>query len=149
LRHAKPQAGLTWNHEISGESFIAKAERYGAFAPHSAILEIGPGYGRLLRECLRRALPFREYVGVDISSQNVDYLQTHFARDGVQFLLGDIEFVHLDRRFDALLSSLTLKHLYPSFEPALRNVKQSLNPGLSLCSISPRATKPNFSRRIT
>ena len=126
-RRAAPRHGLTWGKEVTGEAFIAKAEQYGAFAPENAILEIGPGYGRLLREAFRRGLPFREYVGVDVSAQNAAHLRAQFGREDVHILLGDIESIRMDRRFDAVLSSLTFKHLYPSFETALRNVKRHLN----------------------
>jgi CBS domain-containing protein/SAM-dependent methyltransferase len=131
-RKAEPDEGLTWGMDISGEAFIRKAEAYGAFGPQQRILEIGPGYGRLLRECRRRKLPFRSYMGIDISPTNVEYLTRQFQGDDVAFALGDIETVSLGERFDVVLSSLTLKHLYPSFERALRNVKRHLNPGALL-----------------
>jgi SAM-dependent methyltransferase len=127
-----PTEGLTWGKEVSGEAFITKAEFYGAFAADKTILEIAPGYGRLLRECLRRKLPFRKYTAVDISPRNVEYLIEQFERTDVDVIVGDIETVALDERFDIVLSSLTLKHLYPTFETALRNVARHLNPGATL-----------------
>ena len=42
--------------------------------------------------------------------------------------MGNVETVTLRDRFDVVLSSLTLKHLYPTFEAALRNVARHLNP---------------------
>jgi CBS domain-containing protein/SAM-dependent methyltransferase len=131
-RAAQPTKGLTWGMEISGEAFIEKAESYGAFGSDKSILEIGPGYGRLLRECLERALPFQKYVAVDISPANVKHLTEQFERSDVDVINGNIETVSLDQCFDAVLSSLTLKHLYPSFEAALRNVEPHLNPGATL-----------------
>jgi SAM-dependent methyltransferase len=118
----------TWGMEVSGEAFVTLANTYGAFAPEKAILEVGPGYARLLRECIRQALPFKRYVAVDISPLNVEYLTKEFDRPDVQGILADIETVSLDERFDTVLSSLTFKHLYPSFEAALRNVAEHLNP---------------------
>jgi SAM-dependent methyltransferase len=131
-REAVPDHGLTWGRELSGEAFITKAESYGAFVADKAILEIGPGYGRLLRECLRRKLPFRKYVAVDISPSNAKYLAMEFKRADVQVIVGDIETVTLEERFDVVLSSLTLKHLYPSVETALRNVARHLNGGAAV-----------------
>jgi SAM-dependent methyltransferase len=128
-RRAEPDTELTGGKELSGEAFIAKAESYGAFAIDQTILEIGPGYGRLLRECLRRKLPFRKYVAVDISPLNGKYLIEEFERDDVVVIVGDVETVALNECFDVVLSSLTLKHLYPSFESALRNIERHLNPG--------------------
>ena len=131
-RKARPHKGLTWGMELSGEAFIEKAESYGAFGPNKDILEIGPGYGRLLRECLRRELPFRKYVAVDISATNVEYLTEQFEQNDVDIVNGDIETVSLDQSFDVVVSSLTLKHLYPSFETAMRNVERHLNPGATV-----------------
>jgi SAM-dependent methyltransferase len=120
---------LTWGREITGEAFIAKAESYGAFGSDKAILEIGPGYGRLLRACLGRELPFEKYVAVDISPMNVKYVTREFERGDVDVILGDMESLALAERFDVALSSLTLKHMYPSFEAVLRNVERHLKPG--------------------
>jgi SAM-dependent methyltransferase len=131
-RGSRPAEGLTWGKALSGKPFIDKAEKYGVFSPDRAILEIGPGYGRLLRETVGRGLPFREYVGVDISEQNVEHLRSQFTEPNIRFVLGDVESVRLNTRFDAVVSSLTLKHLYPSFEEALRNVVRHLAPGATL-----------------
>jgi SAM-dependent methyltransferase/CBS domain-containing protein len=131
-RKARPNEGLTWGIEISGDAFVAKAESYGVFGPDKTILEIGPGYGRLLRAVIERGQPFREYVAVDISPANVSYLTEEFDRSDVHVINADIETVSLEQRFDAVLSSLTLKHLYPSFEAALRNVERHLNPGATV-----------------
>lgn len=123
-----PTTALTWGQEVSGEGFVTKAREYGAYGPEKSILEIGPGYGRLLRECIRQELSFRRYVGVDISSQNVEFLGQEFDRPGIEFILEDVENVAFDERFDTVLSSLTLKHFFPSFGPALQNVSRFLNP---------------------
>jgi SAM-dependent methyltransferase len=128
-RASRPNRGLTWGREITGDAFVAKAESYGAFGSDKAILEIGPGYGRLLRACLGREVPFEKYVAVDISPMNVKYLTSEFERGDVEVILGDMETMALEQRFDVTLSSLTLKHMYPSFEAVLRNVERHLNPG--------------------
>lgn len=146
-RERAPHKALTWGIELSGDAFIAKAEPHGVFGPDKAVLEIGPGYGRLLSACLDRGLAFRRYVAVDISASNVRHLSERFDRDDVDFVHADIETASLDERFDAVLSSLTLKHLYPSFEAALRNVERRLNPGakliFDLIEGEPRRTAPD------
>ena len=132
-RLAQPNATwLTWGMEISGTAFIEKAESHGAFGADKAILEIGPGYGRLLGEILQRGLPFRKYVAVDISPANVAHLKEKFDRDDVVFVQDDIEKVTLEGKFDVVLSSLTLKHLYPTFESAMSYVARHLNPGATV-----------------
>jgi SAM-dependent methyltransferase len=132
-RLAQPDATwTTWGIKITGEAFIAKAASYGVFGPDRSILEVGPGYGRLLQECLRRKLPFRRYVAVDLSPANAEHLARQFDRPDVEIVNADIETVKLDERFDVMFSSLTLKHLYPSFEVALQNVQRHLNPGAAV-----------------
>jgi len=32
------------------------------------LLEIGPGYGRILRSCLQSDAPFGRYIGLDLSA---------------------------------------------------------------------------------
>lgn len=128
-RQSGPTTGLTWGIELTGHHFISKARAYNVFDHDKAILEIGPGYGRLLRACLEQNVPFRNYVGIDISIENVTYLQKAFPAPNIRFIQEDIETVSLDATFDVVLSSLTFKHLYPSFEKALRNVVYYVDPG--------------------
>jgi SAM-dependent methyltransferase len=128
-RSAQPTASLTWDAEINGEEFIAKAERYGAFGAGRTILEVGPGYGRLLASCLERGVEFDAYMGIDLSADNVAHLQERFRDNGVRFLVADVESVRLPDPVDAIISSLTFKHLFPSFEAGLRNLAPQLSAG--------------------
>lgn len=132
-RNVRPDAGLTWGHELTGDAFVAKVSEYGAFHPYTRILEIGPGYGRLLKACLDRGVPFAEYLGVEISPPNVEHLRRRFADQRVGFVVADAESVALDKRYDLLLSSLVFKHLYPTFERALRNCVARLDAGGVTC----------------
>jgi SAM-dependent methyltransferase len=131
--YVQPDAGLTWGQRLTGDAFIAGVTGYGGFAPHTRILEIGPGYGRLARACLDRNVPFAQYLGVDISAWNVDHLRDQFTDPRVSFTVADAESMHLDREFDLLISSLVFKHLYPTFERALHNCAAHLNSGALAC----------------
>jgi len=131
-REASPTADLTWDTELTGYAFIEKVAATGAFGPETDILEIGPGYGRLLRACLDRGVGFQSYVGVDLSAENVAHLSERFGSDTVSFVNADIETVQLDAGVDLVVSSLTLKHLYPSCERALANVSSHVRPGGSM-----------------
>lgn len=128
-RAAQPTPNLTWDVELTGSEFIAKAERFGAFGPDRRVVEIGPGYGRLLDTALRRGLEFESWTGVDLSERNVAFLDERFGRNGISFVHGDAEQVSLPRAADAVLSSLTFKHLFPSFQEALRNLGSQLRDG--------------------
>lgn len=121
-RETAPTIDLTWGIEVTGDAFIAKAASYKAFGPDIAVLEIGPGYGRLPKAILAQQSPFKRYLGVDISSKNVAYLRKEFPDPRLQFVQGDIEEYKVEGPFDLVISSLVLKHLFPSFEAALRNI---------------------------
>lgn len=121
---AEPDLHLSWAREISGKAFIEKVLKYGAINPSEDILEIGPGYGRLLKALLKENAPFNSYCGIDISSKNVDYLKRTFSKPNLTFVQGNIEEVVLDAAYDIVISSLTFKHIFPSFGKALINVER-------------------------
>jgi SAM-dependent methyltransferase len=128
----EPEVGLTWGKEISGDAFVAKAASHGAFGPGKVVVEIGPGYGRIPDAVLGQGVEFAEYVGVDISPNNVEFLNKKYTGTPVRAVLGDAETVTLDVEPDTLLSSLTLKHLYPTFEVAFQNLSRQLKGGAIL-----------------
>jgi SAM-dependent methyltransferase len=128
-RAAGPDSDLTWGKKPSGEPFILKAAEYGALGPDKRIVEVGPGYGRILQACIDRGDGFRSYLGVDLSHDNVDYLRQHFASESISFVEGDVETVDFGEGVDGVISSLTFKHLFPDFERALAGIARKLAPG--------------------
>lgn len=128
-RGNEPSLGLTWNKEVKGDNFISKVASYNAFNPDRVVLEIGPGYGRLLKAMLGQGVRFRHYLGVDLSEERVQRLTHEFGNEKVEFRQGDAENVTLNGTFDVVISSLTFKHLYPTFEKALANLATQVNDG--------------------
>jgi SAM-dependent methyltransferase len=124
-----PNASLTWGYQLNGDKFIEKIISYNSLQTERNILEIGPGYGRLLESLLKFNTKFKKYTGVDISNNNINYLKNTFKDNNISFILGDFENIGLEDRFDIVISSLTFKHLYPSFEKLLSNVYKHLTPG--------------------
>jgi 2-polyprenyl-3-methyl-5-hydroxy-6-metoxy-1,4-benzoquinol methylase len=131
-RRSRPTRQLSWGPTVTGDNFVSKAASYGVYGKGKAVLEVGPGWGRLLEACLRQGLSFEKYVGVEISDKNVRHLKEKFPQASVRILHGAIETLSLDERFDSMISSLTFKHLYPSFLGALVAVERHLNPGAVL-----------------
>lgn len=132
-RQSSPDTALTWSRQLSGTAFVRLAERYELFGPQNSVLEVGPGYGRLLLALQQEGIPFSQYLGVDISPNQVSYLTERFASDRIHFQLADVESFVADQQFDSLLSSLTFKHLFPSFARAMSNLSRSLKPGGRAC----------------
>ena len=128
-REAQPDDRLTWMKTLSGKPFIDKLIEHDAFAADRNVLEIGPGYGRLLRSLLESGAPFARYFGVDLSANNLELLRRTFTDPRLTFIHEDVEKVRLEEPVDVIYSSLTFKHFFPSFEPALSNLRGALRPG--------------------
>jgi SAM-dependent methyltransferase len=120
---------LTWALEVVGDNFIKKAAEYGVFGEGRTVLEVGGGYGRLLEATIRLEMPFKRYLAVDISEQNVRHLQERFPDDAIRIVHSPVESATLDEPIDSVMSSATFKHFYPTFEPALQNLEPQLTPG--------------------
>ena len=132
-RAAAPHAGLTCGRPMSGDAFVGALLRYAPTSGASRVLELGPGYGRILRSFLFSGAPFARYVGVDASHANVRFLSEAFTDPRLTFLCSDFANVGLrEARFDLVYSSLTLKHQYPDFSSSLRSVGHYLEPGAAL-----------------
>jgi SAM-dependent methyltransferase len=128
-RKARPDPGLTWGEDVSGEPAVEAAERHGVFGAEKTVLEVGPGYGRVLGAALRRRVEFRRYIGLDLSDENVRHLRRTFDDPRVEIIHGDAESIALEQPIDSVLSFLTFKHIYPSFSAALANLGRQLRPG--------------------
>jgi SAM-dependent methyltransferase len=129
-RGDEPDVGLTWGARWDGSAFIDATKQYYSFAASTRILEVGPGYGRLLDQILSEGLPFQSYLGLDISKARVERLtQKYHADRRIEFLYGDVENADLGRHFDLCISSATFAHLYPDCGKGLRNVARHLGDG--------------------
>jgi SAM-dependent methyltransferase len=126
-RATAPGPELTWGKELTGDAFVDRAVAHHAFGPDRTVLEVGPGYGRILRTCLERSVPFHRWVGLDLSAENVRHLSREFPDPRIEFVEGDAESARVDNTVDTVISSLTFKHIYPSFELALRNLAGQLS----------------------
>jgi SAM-dependent methyltransferase len=130
-RKVKPDTHLTWLEDLTGDAFIARVREHGGLDAASRVLEVGPGYGRLLKSLLAasgdRVLA---YTGVDISNPNVSALRRAFRDPRLRFIAADAETATIPGTpFDLMISSLTFKHLHPSFEALLRNITRHLADG--------------------
>jgi len=128
-RSAAPDADLTWGRRPSGQPFLTKAAEFRPFTAETCVLEIGPGYGRLVQSALDIGLPFRSWTGVDVSEQNVVHLSTKFSGDRFRWIHGDIETTALDGEHNLCVSSLVLQHIFPTLERAARNIAAALTAG--------------------
>lgn len=85
------------------------------------LLEVGCGYGYLLDE----ARPFfQRRVGTEFSSQAAE-----LAREtGAEIFVGGVEQLHLEVRFDCVLATQVIEHVYDPL-PFVRNLVRLVKPG--------------------
>jgi SAM-dependent methyltransferase len=115
-------AGLTWGRLMTGDPLWNLYEKYRRFTTNDSLLEIGPGYGRLLKTAIERKIPFASYTGLDLSEVRIDRLRKEFTIENIQFVFGDIDTWIGNTPFEVVLSSATFEHLHPDCRAALRNV---------------------------
>lgn len=126
---SEPIAGLTLGAELSGAPFVERLLKYAHFGDQTRVLEIGPGYGRLLKTLLEREVKFQSYLGLDLSPRNVELLNSHYGTPRIRFRVADVESVLLDEPVDVFYASLTFQHFYPTFAPHLKNLLRQSRPG--------------------
>ena len=124
--------GLTWGSMMTGDSFVDVVTRHHAFTGAETIVEIGPGYGRLLRTILERRLPFARYLGLELSAARVERLTQELGSSQIAFANGDVMRDALTVRPDVVLCSSTFEHLFPSMTKALLNLRAAAAPDCTL-----------------
>jgi len=124
-KSSNPDEHLTWGFELTGDAFIEQLSSRNLISENSSLLE----YGRLMLSIQKMNLGYGNYLGLDISPNQVTYLTEKFGNENTKYMHGDMEEVSLDGEYDLLFSSLTFKHIYPSFEKGLNNLGKSIKPG--------------------
>ena len=121
--------GLTWGAIMTGDTFFDAISGLVNFTPATRIIEIGPGYGRLLRTLLDRGLSFSRYTGLELSSYRVQELSKEFATNPKIVFKQFDALTNIPPAFDLAISSSTFEHLYPDCSQALANLKSIAAPG--------------------
>lgn len=129
-RADEPESGLTWGVMMTGDSFVDFMQRNGLqIAVPSRYVEVGPGYGRILKTLRDRWTMVSAYAGIELSKSRVDRLSEEFSDKRFTFYQGSCDELVVSHVFDILFCSSTFEHLYPDFTVALRNLRQWLRPG--------------------
>ena len=126
----EPDAGLTWGVTMSGENFAEFVIQHVTLTDNSVIVEIGPGYGRILNALLSHRVRFRRYIGLEISPARVNRLSKQFQDPRIEFHQADIlAGVELNATADLTISSAVFEHLYPDFSRAIETISGFTRPG--------------------
>ena len=118
---------LTWGAIMMADSLWDHYARYRQFSDRDRILEVGPGYGRILATALERGVPFSQFVAVDLSEARVRKLKDRFPHSKVRFVADDVMLWRDGQMFDVIISSATFEHLYPDFQKALVNLRTQMH----------------------
>jgi SAM-dependent methyltransferase len=126
----EPDPGLTWGVSMSGENFVEFVLQHVTLTDNSIIVEIGPGYGRILNALLSHEVRFRRYIGLEISPRRVNRLSKKFQDPRIEFHQTDIlAGVELNATADLTISSAVFEHLYPDFSRAIGTISGFTRPG--------------------
>lgn len=121
--------GLTWGMVLDGAALVEAIEKHARLAG-VAVLEIGPGYGRLLRSLVDSSVPFASYAALDISEHWVRELTKEFhSHRNISFMCAPVTEANTKfagRQFDLIVSMLTWKHFHPDFAAAARACRSLL-----------------------
>jgi SAM-dependent methyltransferase len=122
--------GLTWGMMMLGEDFFSQlADACDSHQGLGRLVELGPGYGRLLRHILDRNLKFSSYLGIELSAVRVKKLTEKFGSPKIKFLVADAMKFTYPEGFDTLICSSTIEHLYPDASAALSKVGMAIARG--------------------
>lgn len=122
-----PKPGLTWGRVVNGDAFMAIFQKYFDFSDEKNILELGPGYGRILSSIILKNIPFGHYTGLDISPKNIEMLKEKFNFPNVDFVQGDFSETSLNKKYDLVVSSLAIHHQYPTVFNSIKNISKFMN----------------------
>jgi SAM-dependent methyltransferase len=128
-RNSLPGPALTWDSWMTGDSFVDQVDRFFQFKPDTEILEIGPGYGRLLKTLLARQKQFLRFVGVDLSRACTAALRQQYQSARMQFFAGNGDTYPYPQSYNLILASATFEHLFPSIAACLAHLSQCMRPG--------------------
>jgi len=128
-KQCPPNTNLTWGRDITGDGFVKLLNKYNIFSENKNLLELGPGYGRVLSSIISQNLPFKQYVGIDLSQKNISMLKEKFPQKNIEFIQGNFSEISLDKKFDAVFSTLVMQHQYPTFYETLENISRFVNEG--------------------
>jgi SAM-dependent methyltransferase len=119
--------GLTWGRAMTGDSFVDVILSHLRPDEGMRVLEVGPGYGRILSTLLQREIPLKSYWGVEISAARTARLREQFTDKRVRFENGDINTYKFRDSADLIISSSTFLHFYPNCSQALKNIRKQIS----------------------
>ena len=109
---------------------------WAGISPGMRIADLGCGPGKTTFYLNNLVQPGGSATGVDISQQRINYAQTHYLEEGVEFITGDIRNpLHKLGLFDFIWIRFVLEHHLADSYNIIKNVSSVLKPGGILCLV--------------
>ena len=95
-----------------------------------SVLDLGCGMGEMCK--YYKSLGAKRVLGIDISTNMIDYANTHNKEDGIEYMILPLErLFKIKERFDVVISSLAF-HYVEDFDALMKDVRAIMNPGATL-----------------
>jgi SAM-dependent methyltransferase len=115
---------------------VEEQARWAGINPGMRVADLGCGSGKTAFHLNRLVSPGGQTVGVDISSQRIEFARSHYRADGLLFECRDIrQPLHDLGRFDFLWLRFVLEYYRSSSFDIVQKIAQNLAPGGILCLI--------------
>jgi len=115
----------------------AEAIRLSPPAPGDRVVDIGCGFGDTAQALAAIVGPEGSVLGVDIAPNFIDVARKEAAEGGlenVRFEVQDVQATPFEQRFDYAFSRFGTM-FFENPVPALRNVREAMSPGATLCIV--------------
>ena len=115
---------------------LQKQARLAGITPGMRVADLGCGPGKTTFYLNKLVKPSGSVVGVDISRQRIEFAQSNYKDEGIEFQLGDIRnsLNHLGL-FDFIWLRFVLEHFRNNSFDIVKNIISILKPGGILCLI--------------
>ena len=95
-----------------------------------SVLDLGCGMGEMCK--YYKSLGAKRVLGIDISTNMIDYANAHNKEDGIEYMILPLErLFKIKERFDVVISSLAF-HYVEDFDTLMKDVRAVMNPGATL-----------------
>jgi ubiquinone/menaquinone biosynthesis C-methylase UbiE len=111
-------------------ALVEKQALWAGIKPGMRVADLGCGAGKTTFHLNRLVQPGGQTIGVDIAKQRIEYCQTHYSDEAIEYVLGDIreQLDHLGR-FDFIWVRFVLEYYLKDSFDIVKNISQILKSG--------------------
>jgi len=115
---------------------LIKEATWAGIKPGMRVADLGCGPGKTTYHLNKLVQPNGSATGIDISKQRIEYAQTHYQDEGLEFHLGDIRKpLGYPGSFDFIWVRFVLEHFRKNSFDIVKNIISILKPGGILCLV--------------